>query len=71
MSSRFDTRPGTKISRLLRTANWMGHHKAEFNQFYRLATFNWDPAVLRERTVFEISAILLDQRIQAEISFQT
>lgn len=50
--------------------DWSLDYVTEFYQFYRLATFKWAQATLREHIVSELNTFLSRQRIRARIALQ-
>lgn len=52
------------------TRDWSLDYVTEFYQFYRLATFKWAQAVLREHIVVQLNIFLSQQGISAKIALQ-
>jgi len=52
------------------TRDWSLDYVTEFYQFYRLATFKWAQAVLREHIVSELNAFLSQHGIGSRVALQ-
>jgi hypothetical protein len=52
------------------TRDWSLDYITEFYQFYRLATFKWAQAVLREHIVSELNAFLSQHDVRASVALQ-
>lgn len=52
------------------TRDWSLDYVTEFYQFYRLATFKWAQAILREHIILELNNFLSRQGIEAKIALQ-